>query len=238
MKKILHNNQVIITALAIMIAIAGYLNFSNNSSKNIGMSTEFYEASEEVVADNTLAKKETTKKKTTNGDKTTKKEKKEKTGKSKDKEVLNAKEDNKEVQMYTDDNVGEAVLVNSNITLDYFYTVRLDREQTRAKSKEELSKIVENKSVTEKEREVAVNKIVELTANSEKENASEMMLEAKGFKNAVVSIVDGKADVIIDAKSISSKEVAQVVDIVNRKTGIEINNIVVTPVNSNSKTNE
>ena len=41
MKKILRNNQVIITALAIMIAIAGYLNFSNNNAKDIGMSGEF-----------------------------------------------------------------------------------------------------------------------------------------------------------------------------------------------------
>ena len=52
MKKILRNNQVIITALAIMIAIAGYLNFSNKSSKNIGMSGEFYEAKKDVISTN------------------------------------------------------------------------------------------------------------------------------------------------------------------------------------------
>ena len=50
MKKILRNNQVIITALAIMIAIAGYLNSSNKSSKNIGMSGEFYEAKKDVIS--------------------------------------------------------------------------------------------------------------------------------------------------------------------------------------------
>lgn len=185
MKKLLLNNQIIITALAIMIAIAGYLNFSNNNSKNIGMSGEFFEASKEVIAENVEEK-----------------------------------------------TPGEAVLVNSNIKLDYFYAVKLEREQTRAKNKEELIKVAENKTITEKEREVAINKIVELTSNSEKENAAEMMLEAKGFKNTVVSIVDDKVDVVVDRENITSEEVAQIVDVINRKTGIDISKIVVTPINA------
>lgn len=219
MKKILHNNQVIITALAIMIAIAGYLNFSNNNSKNIGMSGQFYEASEEVIANKVQDKDKSGKIASKDNNKN------QEVAKGDDVEQANEAKDDVS-------NPGEAVMVNNNITLDYFYSVKLDREQTRAKNKEELIKVVENDSISENEREVAVNKIIELTSISEKENASEMMLEAKGFKNNVVSIVDGKADVVVDADSITSEEVAQVVDVVNRKTGIEISNIVVTPVNS------
>ncbi len=197
MKKLLFNNQVIITGLAIMIAIVGYLNFSSNS-RDIGISGEFFEATEEVVGKNI----------------------EENNKKSKDLEKTN---DEKE-------NPGEAVMANSNVKLDYFYTVKLDREQTRAKSKDELLKIAENKEIKENERQMAVNKIVELASNSEKENASEMMLEAKGFEKTVVSIVDGKVDVVVNTKKLTSEEVAQIVDIVNRKTGVEISKIVVTPV--------
>lgn len=219
MKKILRNNQVIITALAIMIAIAGYLNFSNKSSKNIGMSGEFYEAKKDVITTKEPKETEGAQAKSEEND---------------IEEVINSKVEEQEVaDNSAGDNIGEAVLVNSNISLDYFYTVKLNREQTRAKNKEELIKVAENNELSDKEKEIAVNKIIELTANSERENASEMMLKAKGFTNSVVSIVDGKVDVVIDADTITEEQVAQVVDVVNRKTGIANDKIVVTPVNSN-----
>lgn len=221
MKKILRNNQVIITALAIMIAIAGYLNFSNKSSKNIGMSGEFYEAKKDVISTKEPKETEGAQAKSEEND---------------IEEVINSKVEEQEVADNSEgDNIGEAVLVNSNISLDYFYTVKLNREQTRAKNKEELIKVAENNELSDKEKEIAVNKIIELTANSERENASEMMLKAKGFTNSVVSIVDGKVDVVIDADTITEEQVAQVVDVVNRKTGIANDKIVVTPVNSNEE---
>ena len=221
MKKILRNNQVIITALAIMIAIAGYLNFSNKSSKNIGMSGEFYEDKKDVISTKEPKETEGAQAKSEEND---------------IEEVINSKVEEREVADNSEgDNIGEAVLVNSNISLDYFYTVKLNREQTRAKNKEELIKVAENNELSDKEKEIAVNKIIELTANSERENASEMMLKAKGFTNSVVSIVDGKVDVVIDADTITEEQVAQVVDVVNRKTGIANDKIVVTPVNSNEE---
>lgn len=230
MKKILRNNQVIITALAIMIAIAGYLNFSNNNAKDIGMSGEFYEAKRDIIAtsspkDNKVSKSEVNDENN--------QEKKENSKDATTQETLSNKVEEQQLASAEDENnIGEAVLVNSNISLDYFNTVKLNREQTRAKNKEELINIVENDSLSEKEKEVAVNKIIELTANSERENAAEMMLEAKGFTNCIVSIVDDKVDVVVDADTITEEQVAQVVDVVNRKTGISNEKIVVTPVNS------
>ena len=230
MKKILRNNQVIITALAIMIAIAGYLNFSNNNAKDIGMSGEFYEAKSDIIAtsspkDNKVSKSEVNDENN--------QEKKDNSKDATTQETLSNKVEEQQLASAEDENnIGEAVLVNSTISLDYFNTVKLNREQTRAKNKEELINIVENDSLSEKEKEVAVNKIIELTANSERENAAEMMLEAKGFTNCIVSIVDDKVDVVVDTDTITEEQVARVVDVVNRKSGISNEKIVVTPVNS------
>lgn len=52
----------------------------------------------------------------------------------------------------------------------------------------------------------------------------------KGFENAIVSISDGNADVVVDANGLTEKQIAQVEDIVRRKTGIEADKIVITPV--------
>ena len=65
---------------------------------------------------------------------------------------------------------------------------------------------------------------------SEKENATEMMLEAKGFADAMVSLSDKSADVVVNAEELSSKQMAQIIDIVKRKTGFAAENIVITPV--------
>ena len=56
------------------------------------------------------------------------------------------------------------------------------------------------------------------------------MLQAKGFQNAVVSINDGNADVVVDANGLTEQQIAQIEDIVRRKTGIEADKIVITPV--------
>ena len=70
-----------------------------------------------------------------------------------------------------------------------------------------------------------------LTKISEKENAAELMLQAKGFTDAVVSISDGNADVVVNAEGLTEQQIAQIEDIVKRKTGIEAGKIVITPVN-------
>lgn len=69
-----------------------------------------------------------------------------------------------------------------------------------------------------------------LLKNSEKENAAELMLQAKGFQNAIVSINDGNADVVVDSNGLTEQQIAQIEDIVRRKTGIEAGKIVITPV--------
>ena len=63
------------------------------------------------------------------------------------------------------------------------------------------------------------------------ENAAELMLQAKGFENAIVSISDGNADVVISSEGLTNQQIAQIEDIVKRKTGIAADKIVITPVN-------
>ena len=65
---------------------------------------------------------------------------------------------------------------------------------------------------------------------SEKENAAEILLEAKGFSDVVVSITDNEADVVLNMGDVTDAKRAQVEDIVKRKTGISAENIVITPL--------
>jgi stage III sporulation protein AH len=244
MKKLMHNNQVIITALAIMIAIAGYLNFAGKGVGEVDKS-QYYQASSKKIVDDFYNVVDSDEKEVKNSAKEEKKEteqhsdNQENTDNSTEKMVETSGSINTQIEetgnIENTENIGEAVIVNSTISKNYFEQAKLDREQERAKSKEELSRMAADMSLSDEKKEEALNKIVELTANSERENASEMMLEAKGYNNCVVCIVDGKVDVVVDATSITEEEVAQIVDIVKRKTGVESRDIIVTPVNSKKK---
>lgn len=126
------------------------------------------------------------------------------------------------------ENPGEAVLTGGTSVTEYIANVQLSREQVRARSKETLNEIINNESVDAASREAAVKSMMELTAIAEKENAAETLLMAKGFADPVVSITDGKVDVVINAASITDPERAQIEDIVKRKTETAAENIVIT----------
>ncbi len=126
--------------------------------------------------------------------------------------------------------IGEAVLVNNTITGDYFSSARLSREQARAKNEETLMEIVNNAKMEETQKQEAVDNLIRLTEISEMETAAETLLGAKGFENAIVTITEDSADVVVDAEGLTKQQIVQIQDIVKRKTKIAAENIVITPV--------
>lgn len=262
-KKILQKNQVIITALVLMIAVAGYLRFTNDNVKGVKdyannsavtaspqtdakdasssdvLNNELYEdvgSSELLEVTDELAEASPA----VDGEK--------QTGdaalnENADQEFadLSAQDlgedsigvaDNGELQTVSEgqETPGDAVLVSNTINSDFFSSQKVLREQTRAKNKETLMNIVNNANITEDQKQSAIQGVVDMTEIVEKERAAEMLLEAKGFHEVVVSIVDGGVDVLVDASNLTEQQMAQVEDIVKRKTGIDAKNIVITPV--------
>ncbi len=68
--------------------------------------------------------------------------------------------------------------------------------------------------------------------NSQKETAAELLLEAKGLGNSVVSIQDGEVDVVINSTGISDTQRAQIEDIIKRKTGVTADKITINVCNN------
>ena len=72
--------------------------------------------------------------------------------------------------------------------------------------------------------------MITLTDIAEREAAAEMLLEAKGFTDVVVSITDNAVDVVLDMGDVTDAKRAQIEDIVKRKTNISAENIIITPI--------
>ncbi len=119
------------------------------------------------------------------------------------------------------DNTGEAVFVNADATQSdtYFVQAKLDREQSRAKQKDMLTEMINSSEIDNEQKQQFADGILEIQQRIEKETASEDMIKAKGFKDAYVRIDDETVDVVVDAETINEQQAAQIEDIVKRKTG-------------------
>lgn len=124
---------------------------------------------------------------------------------------------------------GEAVLTSTS-GVAFLSDAKLLKEQTRAKNKEMLMELINSEGISETQKQNAVDNMVEMTVTAEKESAAEILLEAKGFSDVVVSIADGMVDVVVNAAQLDEVQRAQIEDIVYRKTGITAENIVISTV--------
>ena len=115
------------------------------------------------------------------------------------------------------------------IKLAYLPTPGVIRLRLTARGDEEsyLQKIIDDAEVSEAEKKSAVDAMVKLTENAQMEEDAQMMLEAKGFKNAVVSLSDECCDVIVGKDDVTDEKRAQIEDIIKRKTNIGASNIVI-----------
>ena len=212
MKKIFKKNQVIITALALMICAAGYLQFSD---AGVGGEDDFTPG---ITSGTDMAFTEEGDGLTESVDGMTI------TVTGRETETADAGETSAEEEHQ----VGEAVMVSTTLQGNFTTNARLVREQRRAQSKETLMAIIDNASLSEEQKASAVETLVNLTTIAEKENAAELLLEAKGFADPIVNISENEVDVVINAISVTDQQIAQIEDIVTRKTGYEVENIKIT----------
>ena len=201
MGKSFKKNQIIITGLAIMIAVAGYINYTGNLRDviNVGNTADTYidPTSNPVdAASNDILSND-------------------------------AEPDNQSIV-----EPGTAILTSSMNVSGVISEAKLNREQIRAKNQEALLNIVNNASLSEAAKTDAVNQVAALAQNSEKEMAAELLLEAKGFTDVVVSIVNDGVDVVINKKSLTDTEKVQIEDIVKRKTNISADKITINVCNN------
>ena len=128
------------------------------------------------------------------------------------------------------EDAGEAVITSGKASTDYVANTRLNREQAHAKARDELKQMIQDDSLSQEAKDNASKELIEMTKNQDAEVAIESLLQAKGFKNVVVSIMNGNVDVVVDLSNVSEVQLAQIEEIVTRKVEIDPAKIVVTPM--------
>lgn len=217
MKRLFRKNQIIITSLAIMIVIAGYLNFTADQTKPVKQEAAA-ETAEKIREENIQAEEAAA---GAEADITS--------FPDEDLASVSAEaESTADIETPEGEKVGEAVLTSSDSAGAFSASAKLNREQVRSKNEASLLEIINNTDISEDMKADAIASMNRMTDRAEKELDAELLLEAKGFKDSVVSINDDSVDVIVGAAEITDEQKAQIEDIVTRKTERNVSDIVIT----------
>lgn len=193
MKRI-KKNHIIITALAIMIAAAGYINYAGDLNNIIKIKDKESSAvsSDNVTTDNNPADENTD---------------------------------------FTDE-PGTVILTSAGVKSEAVAAAKLNREQVRASSVENLKSIAQDAGIADDAKKSAIDQLAKLEDNADKETAIELLLSAKGFDSSVVTVSDTSADAVVNVSELSDTDKAQIEDIIKRKTGFTADKITINICNN------
>jgi len=208
---VLKRNQIIITALVVMIAVAGYLNFMDTRADSTALT---YNEQGEIAAlipddDFFFADIDFA-----------------------DIDFTNVHDPAIAVsaEFVSDTEAGEAVFVTTTSESSFFVQARLNREQSRSAEREILTELINNDNVEADQRAQAADNMIDIQRRIERESAAESMIEAKGFSEVYVRIGENTVDVVVAKEVLTDAEVAQIEDIIKRKTGMQTNQIHISPM--------
>ena len=211
---VLKRNQIIITALVVMIAVAGYLNYVD--SRGAGGTGLIHNEQGEIAAlipdeefffvDIDFA----------------------------DIDFLEVTDSHNPIiavnAAVPETEPGEAVFVTTTSESSFFIQARLNREQSRSAEKEILTGLINNDNVEAEQRARAADNMIDIQRRIERESAAESMIEAKGFSEVYVRIGENTVDIVVNKEVLTDAEVAIIEDIIKRKTGMQTNQIHISPM--------
>ncbi|MCL2610269.1 MAG: SpoIIIAH-like family protein [Defluviitaleaceae bacterium] len=195
----LKRNQVIITALVVMIAVAGYLNYTDrvlytptalSQTEEVTLLTELSDFAELIEIDFTITPPA----------------------------PMAVADYDEEVEQV-------AAITPLESDSAFFVQARLEREQSRARQREVLLELINNDNVEQNVRAQSAENMLTIQRRIEKESAAEALIESRGFNEVFVRIGDSSVDVIVNKESLTDAELAQIEDIILRKVGSDTHDI-------------
>ena len=210
MKNILKKNQVIISAIAIMLIAAGYMNYTANTKDALEASALADTEAYAQLGDATLVFANVTDNTTigtaisTNTENTENTENTGNTGNTENTEVTQT---------------------SSSSSDEYFTESRLEREKMYSQMLESYQNILENSQISETQKEISQNEIKNINDTKNAIMIAENLIKNKGFEDVVIFVNGESISVIIKGAEITPEQIAQIQNIVSRELSAEVDNI-------------
>ena len=199
-KKIMKKNQVVILALALMLMTAGYLNYTNNHENESLLLAGLGDA--QLVSANAIDSNNIIENLQTES-----------------MPIVANQENTNQVTQETSTNATND---------DYFTRSKLERETMYSQMLETYTGILENEKISSEQKDIAENEIKNINDTKNAIMVVENLLGTKGFENVIVFVNNPSINVVIKAEELTTEQVAQVQNIVQRELKTDIENIHIT----------
>ena len=221
LKKIFKKNDIVIYAIALMLVTAGYFNYSTTIKE------DSVEASGNIL-NNTINEAEIGDARLVNSD-----DVKEETKNVENRENIE-NESPIDVALSTneanEENAEENITQNTSSVLDessnYFANSRLERETRLASMISTYTKILEDNSISETQKAIAMQEITKINETKNAISVCENLLSTKGFENCLILVNKDSVNIVVQKKGkLDKSEVAQIQNIVSREFSLDIDKI-------------
>ena len=210
MKRLFKKNQIIIYTIALMLVVAGYLNYTtNNDSINSAMQTSSSE--EELtqmanIGDAQLVSSNAVDENNNTSDN-------------------NIVENTTSTQNIVSNDAVKTSTTNVKNSNDYFTTSKLERDTMYSQILETYEKVLNSSNSLETQKQSATDEITKINNTKNSIMICENLIQTKGFENSIIFVNGDSISVVIRADTLSKEQVAQVQNIISREMNAKVENI-------------
>lgn len=200
LKEIIKKNQIVLFTIALMLIVAGYMNYTVNTENvlktaAITDSEEYAELGDARLVNSNAIVNEELEEETI--------------------ETSNERNEDKDVEVSN----------NNTAITEYFTQSRIDRDNMYSQMIESYEKILSNENISETQRNIAENEIININNKKNAVMISENLIKNKGFEDVIIFVNDKSVNAVIRTENLEQEQVAQIQNIIQREMNAEIENI-------------
>lgn len=216
--KLLKKNQIIVYTIAVLLMVAGYLNYSTNHKDAVEASSQGIEKTNEYanVGDARLVNSsdivEDTNTNTNNNNQTTN-------------TTANATNETQNKNKTNTNSKDITTQTSSEVSDEYFVKSKLERDTMYSQMLETYEKVLNSSNSLETQKQSATKEITRINETKNSIMVCENLLQTKGFSNAVIFVNGESISIIIGTKELKPEEVSQIQNIISREMKANIENI-------------
>lgn len=220
--KFLKKNQVIIYVTALMLVVAGYMNFTANGDLKSAVQTASSEeeldkmaniGDAQLVSSNVVSENQESVLNEINA-------KNESTNETLDTENVSTTNGEK--------NQGNAIETSGKASSnndDYFSTSKLERDTMYSQMLETYENILNSSNSLETQKQSATEEIKKINDMKNSIMICENLIKTKGFENSIIFVNGESISVVVKDEQLTTEKVAQIQNIISREMNAKIENI-------------
>jgi len=205
--KLFKKNQVVIYVIALMLVVAGYLNYTATNDFNSAVQTSSSEeeltkmaniGDAQLVSSNVVSQENYSQENTNNA------------------------------IVENNETVDNTISTNSNISKsnkDYFSTSKLERDTMYSQMLETYENILNSSNSLETQKQSATEEIKKINETKNSIMICENLIKTKGFEEIVIFVNGDSISVVVGDEQLKQEEVAQIQNIISREMNAKVENI-------------